>query len=210
MPSERVQRQVDRLLEQAEAGLEKQDWNAVRGAALAVLGVDSENADAKAFLAMAEKALGNPPGHRESAADSPAGFSPPTAQATSPSVPSSFSAGRYVVQRFLGEGGKKRVYLAHDTVLDRDVVFALIKTEGIDEASRQRVTREAQAMGRLGDHPNIMPIFDLGQEKDPASGASQPYMVLPLMAGGDVGDVIEKSPEHRVPLGRVLAISRDV
>jgi hypothetical protein len=31
-------------------------------------------------------------------------------------VPASFAAGRYVVQRFLGEGGKKEVYLAHDTL----------------------------------------------------------------------------------------------
>ena len=39
------------------------------------------------------------------------------------------------VKRFLGEGGKKKVYLAHDAQLDRDVAFALIKTEGLDEAA---------------------------------------------------------------------------
>src|SRR5207245_3059869 len=38
------------------------------------------------------------------------------------------------VKRFRGEGGRKRVYLAHDTRLDRDVAFAVIKTEGLDEA----------------------------------------------------------------------------
>ena len=45
------------------------------------------------------------------------------------------------VKRFLGEGGKKRVYLAHDSLLDRDIAFALIKTEGLDAASRTRITR---------------------------------------------------------------------
>ena len=38
--------------------------------------------------------------------------------------PASFAAGRYEVRGFLGEGGKKRVFLAHDTQLDRDVAFA--------------------------------------------------------------------------------------
>ena len=55
------------------------------------------------------------------------------------------SHGRYQVKRFLGEGGKKKVYLAQDTLLDREVAFALIKTEGLDDVSRTRITREAQA-----------------------------------------------------------------
>ena len=79
--------------------------------------------------------------------------------------------GRYRVVRFLGEGGKKRVYLAHDTLLDRDVAFALIKlalsgsegTEGLDQTSRERISREAQAMGKLGDHTHVVPIFDMAK-----------------------------------------------
>ena len=42
--------------------------------------------------------------------------------------PTSFANGRYQVKRFLGEGGKKKIYLAQDTTLDREVAFALIKT----------------------------------------------------------------------------------
>ena len=64
------------------------------------------------------------------------------------------------------EGGKKKVYLAHDATLDRDVAFALIKTEGMDSTSRTRIQREAQAMGRLGAHPHIVTVFDLGEEGD--------------------------------------------
>ena len=66
-------------------------------------------------------------------------------------------------------GGKKKVYLAHDTTLDREVAFALIKTEGLDETSRERIQREAQAMGRLGSHAHIVTVFDLGEEN------GQPY-----------------------------------
>jgi tetratricopeptide (TPR) repeat protein len=108
------------------------------------------------------------------------------------------------VKRFLGEGGKKKVYLAHDTQLDRDVAFALIKTEGLDEAARERILREARAMARLSDNPHIMPIYELGQE------TGQPYMVLPLMGGGDVEGLIKKAPNRRIPLPRVLEIATQV
>ncbi len=39
--------------------------------------------------------------------------------------PTSFAGGRHVVKGFLGEGGRKRVYHAHDSVLDRDIALAL-------------------------------------------------------------------------------------
>ena len=61
--------------------------------------------------------------------------------------PTFFAGGRYKVIKFLGEGGRKKVYLAHDETPDRDVSFALIKTEGLDEDARKRITREAQIMG---------------------------------------------------------------
>ena len=63
----------------------------------------------------------------------------------------------------MGEGGKKRVNPAHDATLDREVAFALIKSEGLDEVSRTRIQREAQGMGRLGSHPHIVTVFDLGE-----------------------------------------------
>ncbi|MFQ6028747.1 MAG: serine/threonine-protein kinase PknK, partial [Dehalococcoidia bacterium] len=119
----------------------------------------------------------------------------------STSTPTSFANGRYEVKRFLGEGGKKKVYLAHDSLLDRDVAFALIKTEGLDEVSRTRITREAQAMGRLGSHPHIVTVFDLGQHE------GQPYMVTELMGGGDVEGVVEDASEHRLPLEQAISIA---
>ena len=58
-------------------------------------------------------------------------------------LPASFSGGRYQVRKFLGEGGRKRVYLTHDQKLDRDVAFAMIKIEGLDVDGLARVQREA-------------------------------------------------------------------
>jgi hypothetical protein len=118
--------------------------------------------------------------------------------------PTSFADGRYQVKRLLGEGGKKKVYLVCDNVLDRDVAFALIKTEKLDDDSRKRITREARAMGKLGDHPHIVSIHDMGEHE------GQPYIVIPYMAGGDVEGLIEAASEHRLPIDKVIEIGKCV
>jgi class 3 adenylate cyclase len=119
--------------------------------------------------------------------------------APSPALPASFAGGRYVVKGFLGEGGRKKVYLAHDEKLDRDVAVAVIKTEGLDAGGLARVRREAQAMGRLGDHPHIVTIHDVGDDQ------GQPYIVSQYMAGGAVDAL-----EHPIPLERTLEIAKGV
>ncbi len=58
-------------------------------------------------------------------------------------------------------------------------------------------------MGRLGSHPHIVTVFDLGQEAD------QPYMVTELMGGGDVEGLIEDATEHRLPLEQAIEIAKE-
>ncbi len=118
--------------------------------------------------------------------------------------PSTFAGGRYAVRRFLGEGGKKRVYLARDTRLDRDVALAVIKTEGLDEAGRLRVQREAQAMARLGDHPHVVTVFDIGEED------GQAYIVSQFMAGGDVERLLAEAADHRLPIAQATRIADQI
>jgi class 3 adenylate cyclase len=131
--------------------------------------------------------------------------SPPHPSPTpSPSLPTSFASGRYQVQRFLGEGGKKRVFLARDARLDRDVALALIKTEGLDAEGLARVCREAQAMGRLGDHPHIVTVHDIGEER------GQPFIVSQYMAGGSVEDLLQRAGGHRLPIDQALRIADQV
>ena len=182
MASERTQRQIDRFLDEAEDAAALSDWARVRDRAQNVLAFDPENADGVAFLTAADRALG---GSGPLASDRREPSLPTPSATLTADQPTSFANDRYQVKRFLGEGGKKKVYLAQDTLLDREVAFALIKTEGLDDVSRTRIQREAQAMGRLGSHPHIVTVFDLGQEHD------QPYMVTELMGGGDVEGVIE-------------------
>ena len=85
--------------------------------------------------------------------------------------------------------------------------LAVIRTEGLDETSRERFTREARAVGRLGDHPHILAIYGFGDEPstDPEHG-SQPYKVLPLIAS-DVEGLIGDSPDYRVPLEQPIKIA---
>ena len=194
--SDRFQRRIDRLMDQIEEAADQRDWQRVRELSKDVLLANAGNSDAQNFLALAERALSSSP-------TTPRQASAAATEAAPSTEPTSFANGRYQVKKFLGEGGKKKVYLAQDTLLDREVAFALIKTEGLDEVSRTRITREAQAMGRLGSHPHIVTVFDLGQEAD------QPYMVTELMGGGDVEGVIEDASDHRLPLEQAIEIARE-
>ena len=123
---------------------------------------------------------------------------------STPELPASYASGRYEVKRFLGEGAKKRVYLAHDTRLDRDVALAVMKTEGLDADARLRVQREAQAMGRLGDHLNIVTIHDVGQDGE------QLYLVAQYMGGGDLENRVREAPENRLPIDEVVRIGDEL
>src|SRR4051794_9696274 len=113
------------------------------------------------------------------------GDSPP------PGGPTHLAGGRYVVDRYLGEGGRKRVYLAHDTMLDRDVAIGIVKTSGLDAEARERVIREAQSMARLGDHPHVVTVHDIGEED------GDPYIVSQFMAGGALHDPLPDTPGRR-------------
>ncbi len=156
----------------------------------------AENDPGARFCRQCREQLGPP-----EAKTTPTRTSPPT---TAPSLPASFASGRYQLQRFLGEGGKKRVYLARDTRLDSDVAIALVKTEGLDADGLTRIRREAQAMGRLRDHPHIVTVLDIGDEGE------QPYIVQEYMEGGSVEDLLAEADGHRLVLDRALRIAEEV
>src|SRR5207237_8979606 len=63
---------------------------------------------------------------------------------------------------------------------------------------------EAAAMDVLGDIPNIVAVYDIGED------AGQPYLVTQLMGGGDVEGLIEHAPDHRMPLEQAIRITEQV
>jgi serine/threonine-protein kinase len=120
------------------------------------------------------------------------------------SDPTTFANDHYQIKEKLGEGAKKKVYRAYDTLLDRDIALALIKTEGLDEDAKARITREAQAMGRVGTHENIVMIFDLGDID------GQPFIVSEILGGGDVEVLIQKTPNHKLPQEQVIDMAQAI
>jgi serine/threonine protein kinase len=76
--------------------------------------------------------------------------------------------GKYVIINEVGQGSSGRVFLSHDPYYGRDVAIKLYNVESEEDEQKARVTRkmffnEAQMMGRL-QHPNILPIYDAGEE----------------------------------------------
>ncbi len=72
--------------------------------------------------------------------------------------------GRYEIRAFVGEGAFGRVYEAYDPQLKRAVALKVAKIDKAgDEQRRKRFLREAEAAANLR-HPNIVAVFDAGEE----------------------------------------------
>jgi serine/threonine-protein kinase len=92
--------------------------------------------------------------------------------------------GRYVIERKLGRGAMGAVYLARDPRINRPVALKVIpiekefEDEELEEA-RLRFFREAESAGRL-THPNIITVFDAGEDKHLAYIAMEFLPGVPL------------------------------
>ncbi len=90
--------------------------------------------------------------------------------------------GPYRLLSLLGAGGMAQVYRAFDPRLEREVAIKILSPALAGQAGfLERFKREARAAAQL-DHPNILPIFDFGEER----GVT--YVVMPLIEGGTLRD----------------------
>ena len=92
--------------------------------------------------------------------------------------------GRYVIQKRVGRGAMGSVYLASDPRINRAVAVKAIPIEKEFEdeelrEARQRFFREAESAGRL-THPNIITVFDAGEDKGLAYIAMEYVPGIPL------------------------------
>ncbi|PIS47080.1 MAG: serine/threonine protein kinase [Elusimicrobia bacterium CG08_land_8_20_14_0_20_51_18] len=108
--------------------------------------------------------------------------------------------GRYEVMKELGKGAMGIVYLGKDPKINRTVAIKTMRfEEGLEEkemkALKERFFREAQAAGNLS-HPNIVKIFDAGEDQDIA------YMAMELLKGEDLKKYTRK--ENILPREKAL------
>ncbi len=121
--------------------------------------------------------------------------------ASGPGAPQTM-LGRYAVERELGKGAMGVVYLGKDPKINRVVAIktmALSQEFESDELAevKERFFREAETAGRL-QHPNIVTIYDAGDEHDLA------YIAMEFLEGHDLARYTK--PDTLLPLPIVLGI----
>jgi eukaryotic-like serine/threonine-protein kinase len=93
---------------------------------------------------------------------------------------------RYMIVSRLGEGGMADVYLAIDTLLNREVAIKVLRGElSTDAVSLLRFKREANAASTL-NHPNIVEIYDVGEE------GGKHFIVMEVVRGKTLKQLISQ------------------
>ncbi len=94
--------------------------------------------------------------------------------------------GRYQIIRTIGEGGMANVYLAYDTILDREVAVKVLRGDlASDEKFVKRFQREAKAASSL-NHPNIVEMYDVGEDN------GNYFIVMEYIDGKTLKSLIKK------------------
>ncbi len=111
--------------------------------------------------------------------------------------------GKYEVIREVGRGSTGTVYLSHDPDYGRDVAIKAYRIGAEDDPARAKVARkmflsEAHMVGML-QHPNIMPIYDAGEEN------SYLYVVTEFIHGARTLSAYTR-PDNLLPVDDVLTI----
>jgi serine/threonine-protein kinase len=110
--------------------------------------------------------------------------------------------GRFEVQKELGKGAMGVVYLGKDPKIGREVAIktmALAQEFEAEELAevKERFFREAETAGRLS-HPNIVTIYDTGEEHDFC------YIAMELLKGGDLVPFTKAG--NLLPVDKVVSI----
>ena len=111
------------------------------------------------------------------------------------------SVGRFEIRRELGRGAQSVVYLAWDPQLEREVAIKTLHFARTDPTRNAALVAEARSVSRLR-HPNLVPIFDVGEE------AGDPYLVFEFVNGPNLAELIAR--EGRIAPARAADLMRQV
>ncbi len=93
---------------------------------------------------------------------------------------------RYAIIRTIGEGGMANVYLAYDTILDRNVAVKVLRGDlANDDKFVRRFQREALSASSL-NHPNIVEMYDVGEDD------GQYYIVMEYVEGKTLKQLLKR------------------
>lgn len=93
---------------------------------------------------------------------------------------------RYEIIKSIGEGGMANVYLAYDTILDRNVAIKVLRGDlANDEKFVRRFQREALSASSLS-HPNIVAMYDVGEDD------GLYYIVMEYVEGKTLKQLLKK------------------
>ena len=93
---------------------------------------------------------------------------------------------RYQIIKTIGEGGMANVYLAYDTILDRNVAVKVLRGDlATDEKFVRRFQREALSASSLS-HPNIVEVYDVGEDN------GSYYIVMEYIEGKHLKQLLKK------------------
>ena len=93
---------------------------------------------------------------------------------------------RYEIIKSIGEGGMANVFLANDTILNRNVAVKVLRGDlSSDDKFIRRFEREALSVSNLS-HPNIVEIYDVGEED------GEHYIVMEYIEGKTLKQLLKK------------------
>ena len=100
---------------------------------------------------------------------------------------------RYQIIKSIGEGGMANVYLAYDTILDRNVAVKVLRGDlATDEKFVRRFQREALSASSL-TNPNIVEVYDVGEDN------GEYYIVMEYVEGKHLKNLLKKRGKLTVP-----------
>lgn len=100
---------------------------------------------------------------------------------------------RYQIIKSIGEGGMANVYLAYDTILDRNVAVKVLRGDlATDEKFVRRFQREALSASSL-TNPNIVEVYDVGEDN------GEYYIVMEYVEGKHLKQLLKKRGKLTVP-----------